>query len=274
MPSRSFLLLFPRHDGEFFYYRNGRLIASASYPRGTGVGRFDAPVELYGEYRAETRVPAKTVFLYFGHELPETADGESQPDQPFTVPEFAAGLQRFIGDAAKLDLVILSSCYNGTPYTISSLTPYARTIVASPDNLHLSYFDLQPLERLEFGMPDGDVPAFAASYARHSFERLSRDIQTAVTVAVYDVERVQGYLHAVDSVDRALTALRGERASAPAEVEHCDCADNPSYVLPLMSEGVDVYYRSPRFGRSKEKERHSGWQCWKELALQASRAAD
>ena len=147
------------------------MIASASYPRGNGVGRFDAPVRLYEEYRAVSFIQAKTLFLYFGHELPEIADEESQPEQPFTVPELAAGLQRFTRDSSRLDLVVLSSCYNGTPYTISSLTPYARTIIASPDNLHLSYFDLQPLERLESGMPDGDVPAFAASFARHSFER-------------------------------------------------------------------------------------------------------
>jgi len=78
---------------------------------------------------------------------------------------------------------------------------------------------------------------------------------------VYDVDHVQGFLHSVDSVyDQALTTLKGE---TPASIEHCDCAEDPAYILPEMSEGVDVFYRPPRFGRLKHKQSHSGWECWR-----------
>jgi len=79
--------------------------------------------------------------------------------------------------------------------------------------------------------------------------------------AVYDVDRVQGYLHAVDRVyDHTLTTLKGQ---SPGFFEHHDCAEDAAYALPEMSEGVDVFYRPPRFGRLKHKQNHSGWECWR-----------
>jgi hypothetical protein len=112
-------------------------------------------------------------------------------------------------------------------------------------------------------LQDGDVAAFSNEFARQAFDRLAEDVQTAVSVAVYDVEHVQGYVQAVDSVyDYALTSLNGQK---PGFVEHCDCAEDSAYVLPGMSEGVDVFYRPSHFGRLKDKQNHSGWECWKFL---------
>ena len=96
--------------------------------------------------------------------------------------------------------MILSTCFGGTPYTIGALGTFARYIIASPDNLHLSYFDFHSLERLDLSVRDGDVPAFAKQFAHQAFDRLTGDIQTAVSVAVYDVDRVQEYVHSVHSV--------------------------------------------------------------------------
>jgi hypothetical protein len=107
------------------------------------------------------------------------------------------------------------------------------------------------------------MSAFAKEFARQAFDRLIKDIQTEITVAVYDVDRVQGFLHSVDSVyDHALTTLKEE---APASIEHCDCAEDPAYVRLGMSEGIDVFFRPPRFGRSKHKQSHSGWECWRRI---------
>ena len=103
---------------------------------------------------------------------------------------------------------------------------------------------------------------FAKNFARQAFDRLTENIQTAVTVAVYNSERVLEYLNSVSSVyDQALTTLKEQ---TPAYFEHCDCAEDSSYVLPGMSEGVDVFYRPPRFGRLKNKQSHSGWECWRQ----------
>jgi hypothetical protein len=263
---RHFLLFFPLRDGKFYYYRHGRLLAEESYWRDRGQSRFDTEVEFYHRFRAEERPQLVKCFLYFGHEIPEFGGAgydASYSKRTFTVDDLAHGLKRITGDSTKFDLVVLSTCFSGTPHTIAALAPYGRYIIASPDNLHLSYFALDPFEQLDVGLPAGDVSAFAKTFAQYAFDRLTENIQTAVTVAVYDVDLVQGFLHSVDSVyDQALTTLKGE---TPASIEHCDCAEDPAYILPGMSQGVDVFYRPPRFGRLKHKQSHSGWECWRVL---------
>jgi len=259
---RHFLFLFPRHDGEFYYYRNGQLLAQESYWRDQGQSRFDPEIELYNRFRAEELSQSKRFFLYFGHEIPEI-DGKgydaSYKDRPFIIHGLVDGLKHFTPDSTKFDLIVLSTCFNGTPHTISALSPYARYIIASPGNLHLSYFDLQPFEALDIGLRDENVSAFAKECARQSFERLTKDIQTEITVAVYDVDRVQSFLNSVDSVyDHTLTTLKDKPSKS---IEHCDCADDSAYLQPMMSDGIDVFFRPARFGRSKHKQDHSGWEC-------------
>jgi len=266
-PKKHFLLFFPRRDGEFYYYRNGQLIANELSWRDQEKSNFDLEVALYRQYHVVNQNKLINMFLYCGHEIPEVGGvgyDESYPDRTFTVDDLASGLKGFISDSSRFNLMILSTCFGGTPYTIGALGSFARTIIASPDNLHLSYFDLHLLERLDLSLRDGDVPAFAKRFAHQAFDRLTRDIQTAVSVAVYDVDRVQEFLHSVHRVyDHTLTTLKGETRASLATIEHCDCADLPAYVLPTMNEGVDVFYRPARFGRSKNKQNHSGWECWK-----------
>jgi len=259
---RHFLFLFARHDGEFYYYRNGRLLAQESYWRDHGQFRFDPEVELYNRFRAEEHSRPKKFFLYLGHEIPEmdgTGYDASYKDRSFTVPDLVDGLKHFTLDSTKFDLIALSTCFNGTPHTIAALSPYAQYIIASPGNLHLSYFDLHPFEALDVGLRDEDVSAFAKMCAHQSFERLTKDIQTEITVAVYDVGRVQRFLNSVDSVyDHTLTTLKDK---ASTSIEHCDCAEDSAYLRPAMSDGIDVFYRPARFGRSTHKQDHSGWEC-------------
>jgi hypothetical protein len=272
-PRRHFLFFFPLHDGEFYYYRNGRLIANELYWRDQEQLHFDPEVGLYRRFRADNQHKMVSLFLYFGHEIPEVGGAgydASYPDRPFTIHDLAGELKGFTRDSARFDLMVLSTCFGGTPYTIDTLGSFARYIIASPGNLHLSYFDLHSLERLDLSLQDGDVHAFAKRFAYQAFDRLTRNIQTAVSVSVYDVNRVQEYVHAVHGVyDETLTTLKGETRSI-ATIEHCDCADIPAYVLPTMNEGIDVFYRPARFGRSKLKQNHSGWECWKDLQPQGA----
>ena len=273
------LLFFHHHDGDFSYYRNGKLIAKESYRREQGKSRFDPEVELYHKYRqniappfhAEEQPAFVRLFLYFGHEIPEfkrSGYDVSRRDRMFTLTDLAEGLKSFTPDSTKFDLIVLSTCFGGTPHTIAALAPFARYIIASPENLHLSYFDLSPFERLDLGLHDGDVSAFAKKFARHAFGLLTAEIQTTVTVAVYDVDRVQRYLQTADSIyDQALEKFKDK---TPSSLEHCDCAENPAYMSPGMSEGVDVFYQPSHFGRLKNKQNHSGWECWR---VKESRAA-
>ena len=261
---RHALLFFPLRDGKFYYYRNGQLIAEEAYWRDKGQSRFAPEVELYNRFRANELPKSGRFFLYFGHEIPEF-DGAgydaSYKNRTFTIDDLAGELKLMTPDSTKFDLVMLSTCFNGTPYSIATLSPYARYIVASPDNLHLSYFDLRPFEQLNSGLQDGDVSAFAKKFAQQAFDRLIDEVQTEVTVTVYDVDRVQGFLRSIDIVyEKDLAKIRVE---SPEFLEHCDCAEYPAYSLPGMLEGVDVFYRPPRFGRSKHKPSHSGWECWK-----------
>lgn len=266
-PTSHFLFFFPLRDGEFYYYRNGQLIANESYWRDQEQSNFDLEVDLYRQYHVGNQNKLISMFLYFGHEIPEVGGvgyDESYPDRSFTIDDLASGIKRFTSDSIKFDLTVLSSCYGGTPYTIGKLIPFTQTIIASPDNLHLSYFDLNSLERLDLSLQDGDVPTFANRFAQQSFDRLTRDIQTTVSVAVYDVSQVQDYLNSVyANYENKLDTLNEKPQEFLSTIEHCDCKDIPVYVLSNMSYGVNVFYRPALFGRSKNKLNHSGWECWK-----------
>jgi hypothetical protein len=173
----------------------------------------------------------------------------------------AAGVGEIAGERKKIDLITLATCFGGTPYTIGALAPYARYIIASPDNLHLSYFDLEPLASLDVGSSDGDVAAFADRFARNAFEQLAREVQTVVSVVVYDVNDVSTFVDSVtDAYDRTLMAAN---ATTPESLERCDCADDAAYSMPEMNRGLTIHYRAPRFGRTKNEARHSGWECWR-----------
>ena len=275
-PRRHVLFLFPLHDGDFSYYLHGKLIAEESYWRDQEGSPWAAETALYRRYRTACLQQPVRVFVYCGHEIPEFAGGgydASYPDRSFTVHDFATGVQGFIRDDAKFALMVLSTCFGGTPRTIAALGPFSRFIVASPENLHLSYFDFRPLERLDLGLHDGDVAGFAARYARQSFERLTANIQTAVSVGVYDVDRVMEYVNAVHpEYDLMLDSWSNDPQGAMIRLEHCDCGDLPAYLLPEMHEGVEVLYRPARFGRLKEKQMHSGWECWRDRGVRTAEA--
>ena len=263
-PRRHTLLFFPRRDGTVYYFRNGRLLAKESYWRTQEKSRFEQEEAIYNRLSTGEQPPSKRFFLYFGHQIPEFGGAgydASYSDRAFTVHDLADGLKRITRDSTKFDLIVLSTCFNGTPYTVAALAPYARYIIASPGNLHRSYFDLHSFERLDAGLADGDMSVFAKNFAQQAFERLAKDIQTEVAISVYDVERTQKYLNAVGSrYDHSLTELRAKKTES---FEHCDCAEDSAYAKPGMSEGVDVFYRPSRFGRLKNKQSHSGWGCWR-----------
>lgn len=266
-PRRHFLFFFPLKDGEFYYYRNGQLIANELYWRDQEKSNFDLEVALYHKFHVINQNKMINMFLYFGHEIPEVnGEGydESYPDRTFNIDDLVSGLKNFTNDSTIFDLTILSTCFGGTPYSIGKLIPFTRTIIASPENLYLSYFDLFPLERLDINLQDGDVPAFAKRFARQSFYKLKSNIQTTVSVAVYETKIVQNFVNSVQNdYSKTLIRLKGITRANLALIEHCDCADIPAYRIPTISDGVDVLYRPARFGRSKNKQSHSGWECWK-----------
>ena len=109
-----------------------------------------------------------------------------------------------------------------------------------------------------------DVLSFAKRFAQQSFDRLTGNVQTEISVVVYDVENVQKFLNSIkDDYNNTLSSLKGMTQANLTEIKHCDCADIPVYQISTISNGVDVLYRPAKFGRSKNKQSHSGWECWK-----------
>lgn len=261
-PTSRLLFLFPRDDGMFSYYRNGRLVARESYRRPSGGNRFDAEAALYREFHGSANRDGAHMLLYFGHEIPD-ADGagydRSTPERRFNTDTFAAALPCFSDSAVRIDLAIVSTCYNGSPHMMAAVAPSVRYVVASPENLHLSYFDPRAIADAETMLQTDSIARFARMFAGSAFARLSQDVETAVSVCVYDVDRVRPYLRAAMRVYHDTMPVAAAEASA--ERKHCDCADLPSYRTPAMNDGVDVFFRPAQFGRNQQVAHHSGWEC-------------
>lgn len=267
-PLSKTLFLFKQRDGDFYYYRNGELAATHSYWRDEGAARFAAQGALYNQFRSKSISAAlgraTRMLLYFGHEIPEVEGlhyDASYPDSTLTITKFSDDLKSFSPDTKHFDLIVMSTCFNGTPYSISALASHTRFVIASPTNLHLSYFDIAPFEHLESTMSHRGVAPFARLAAKSAFDILSASVQTVVSVGVYDVAKIAGYTQSVDAAYRqALVSL----ASAPVlTLAHCDCAEQAPFNSPLMNTGVEVFYRPAKFGRDATKLQHSGWSCWK-----------
>lgn len=278
-PLSKTLFFFKRRDGDFYYYRNGQLVATHSYWRdeGEGSARFAVHGALYHQFRAHDSSvatwPTRRMLLYFGHEIPEV-DGlhydASYPDSTLTVSKFTNDLLAFsdrnappiASDQSKyFDLIVMSTCFNGTPHSVAALAPHTRYVIASPTNLHLSYLDIAAFEHLENTLANNDVAAFARFAARAAFQKLSASVQTVVSVALYDVSKTVQYTQSVDAAyRRSLTTI----ATAPTlTLAHCDCTEQAPFNSPFMHEGVEVLYRPAKFGRDANKPNHSGWSCWK-----------
>lgn len=262
-PREHFLLFFPIIDGDFYYYRHGKLFSEESYWRDSEKSNYDTEINFYRLFNVNNKDSIVNMFLYFGHEIPEISGAgydASYPERNFNINDFAGGLKNFTKDFKKFDLTILSTCYGGTPFTISAIAPYTKYIIASPENLHLSYFDLKLMEKLDFNKEE--TASFAEKFAEKSFNSLSSNLQTAISVAVYDTEEVKGYLNWVEKLyTTTLASVDSKNTTLLQKIERCDCIEIPEYIFSNMQKGVKIYYRPAKFGRLKNKQNHSGWEC-------------
>ena len=262
-PKRKWLFLIDRPDGAFYYFRDGAQLAGGSYHRRTHISELDSEIEIFKTYHDPGAQERASGFLYFGHALSELNDASSR--QSINVRGLAQGMSRLLSEVdphlMKFDLVVLSACYSGTPGIVAELAPYSRYLLASPEDLHLAYLDIQPLRHFsEVGF--SEVQTFAQEMAVHSFARLQEWTQTSITLAVYDIEKIAPFLHTVQTRQ----PVQSQNSPQPVPVEYCDCLDGPSATAELPSAGVEVYYQPPRFGRLKNKTKHSGWACWEVIS--------
>jgi hypothetical protein len=258
-PRRYSLLFFPRADGHFYHYRAGRLIQSDRYRR-SGDRRLRAISE---RVKRLAHHDSDRMLFYFGHEIPEVGGAEydaSYPDRTFTVDDFSAMVSSMAEDRP-FDVIALSTCYGGTPYTVASLAPYTRYLIASPDNLHLSYLAVDTLAGAPRAADSAAYRGFLQEYLASSFKQLTNSVHTTVSLALYDMERLRPY---VSEVAARNAVARSEASNRRVlAIEHYDCADDESYLSEGMKDGVSLLHRPARFGRSQFVENPSGWMCWR-----------
>ena len=248
-------------DGVFYHYRGGIRIHEEAYSR-LQDSNFRIESDLYHEYSLPSlSQPLTSFFVYSGHEFP-ASDGavysQSYPKRNFSLPEFARAIDRFQGPASDREkpfaLIVLSTCYGGSPATIKTLSTFCHFLVASPAYLHLSYLDTRAFKDLsESGavpLDTGKIHAVATEVARQSFNRLQENTQTEITVAVYDVQKTT-FPQLLSNSKNWITQSTG----------YHDCMEDSGFDPVVAALGVEVYYRPPRFGALKNKPQHSGWEC-------------
>ncbi|MFO7445474.1 MAG: hypothetical protein R6W90_03870 [Ignavibacteriaceae bacterium] len=254
------LLVFPKDDADFYYYKNGKLKEHISFNR----SRFDLSEEadLYKKYSSGS---SKNLLLYYGHEIPlDGGNGynSSYPGNQFNLSLFSQAM-RNISDGNTFDLIVLSTCGNGSPSVIKELSPYSEYIIASPDDLHLSYMNPLYLKRLNY-YREYNFEDFVVDFARSSFTELKRNIETGSVISAYKTselspEFLENYNDGGAITDSEFTII-----------ENCDCADLDGFNSEEASKGAIVFYNPPSFGKEKYKTEHSGWGCKKSISYTTS----
>ena len=181
---------------------------------------------------------------------------ESHPEINFNKELFSNSVEKF-SEGKKFDLIVLSTCNNGTPRMVSLLSPYTKYLIASPENLHLSQMNSTFLK--ELNKDRYDPYSFAYSFAQNAFNHLKQNTLTVITISLYDVDKTKAYLQAVSENNSESTVSQPEYA-----ISNCDCNSIKYYLKEDMENGVTVFYNPPAFGKNKNKKSHSGWGCRKE----------
>lgn len=260
-PEKKILGLFPRKNSMFYHYTNGEKTTQVKYRHpDENEGFLTTEAQLFNKYHFHGRDQnQQNYFLYFGHEIPNdegTNYHQTLPNLRVNNSSFAEGIQFFLlTDQEKFDLVVLSTCNNGTPAMAYSLAPVANHLLASPQNLHLSHIDTGGLRLLEDD-PETPPQKVAHSLADSTFKRLKKKIETTITLAEYDLESVGRYIN--DLYNRT-NAYQDSTRINPYR-ENVDCRNFSFFDAEKYTQGIETWYRPSRFG-STAPARHSGWGC-------------
>lgn len=260
LPERKILWLFPKKDRRLLHYRNGELVRTQRYSPKTDEIVLSAEAELYRRYSGETSPDSlHRFFFYFGHKIPEEGGRvyhQTLADKGMNIRKFGESVGHFLpSEDYKFDLTALSTCDNGSPSTVHFLQDHTRFLLASPQNLHLSHLDTGALELLE---KEEDIPPekLAKAMAEDTYNRLS-DLQTAVTLTLYDMRQVGEYISELATAYRSYLDERDFNRYQ----ENTDCSDLSFFNRFDAGTGIVKWYKPPAFGRKAHKKTHSGWGC-------------
>jgi len=260
-PGKKTLGLFPRRSSRLYHYANGELISQVNYRHSDRNENFlTTEARLYDEYRIGAREEnQRSYFLFFGHEIPDTEGKkyhQTLPGISVNTRSFSAGIRKFLPtDKHRFNLVVLSSCNNGTPVMAEHLMPFSDVLLASPQNLHLSHIDSEQLGLLESN-PGVSSVQLAHSMADQTYRRLESEIHTTITLTVYDFEVVQKYKNELQAFTEAYEALGSKQHYS----DNIDCSQNALFDVDRFGKGLKTWYRPARFGR-KAPPTSSGWGC-------------
>jgi hypothetical protein len=261
-PERKRLGLFPVKNSHLYHYRNGFLKNLVKYRHiDKKEGFLSTEADLYYAVRSNSAgVVNQKYMLYFGHEIPDGTGVKYHTTLPgiqVNTISFAAGIQNLlVNDHQKFDLVVLSTCNNGNPAMVSNLLPFTRILLASPQNLHLSHIDSETLGLLE-SSPGVNPHELALSMADQTFNRLQSEVQTAITLTVYDLE----ILSVHESEIQAFTSEYYRSDQLNIYSENIDCKSVSYFDSTIFDSGIHTWFKPTRFGRFSSMSIHTGWGC-------------
>lgn len=261
-PVKKFLGLFPRKTSHLYYYSKGELSNVVLYRHANKNENFlTTEAQLFFQYGNQFQYDQqKLQFLYFGHEIPLN-DGKKYhltlPEIDVNIESFSNGIAKFLtGEGQRFDLVVLSTCNNGSPAMANSLLPITDTLLASPQNLHLSHIDTGSLNDLE---SDSEISSnqIAQSMAEQTYNRLDSEILTTITLAVYDFKTIKDYR---EDLERFIVSYE-QLDPISYYSDNIDCNRVDFFDNELFRAGVNSWYKPARFGRRSLTDGHSGWGC-------------
>ncbi|WP_440998511.1 hypothetical protein [Fodinibius sp. SL11] len=261
-PEKKFLGLFPRKSSRFYHYTNGEKTSQVNYRHpNSNEDFFTTESRLYNQYRTYSgEENQRNFFLYFGHEIPDDGGNryhQTLPNITVNTETFSSGIQKFVAtDDQWYDLIVLSTCNNGTPEMAANLMPFSHVMLASPQNLHLSHIDSQRLDLLE-SSPRISSFQLADSMANQTYQRLEKEIQTAITLSVYELDVVKEYQNKLHTFTTAYDTLDQRQSFS----NNIDCKFTSFFDEDTFEKGVKTWYNPARFGRNSSSTTHSGWGC-------------
>ena len=262
-PEKNFLGLFPRKTNRFYHYINGEKTSQVNYRHFHSDEEFlTTEAKLYNQYQTYSEdVNKRNFFLYFGHEIPDDRGNgyhQTLPDIEVNIATFSSGIQKFLKNNNQwYDLIVLSTCNNGTPEMAADLMPFSHVMLASPQNLHLSHIDSQSLDLLESSPDEITNFQLANSMAKQTYQRLEKEIHTAITLSVYELDVVKEYQNELRTFTTAYDTLNQKQSFS----NNIDCKQASFFDEATFDKGVKTWYKPASFGRKSYSSTHSGWGC-------------
>jgi len=208
-PGSTFFSHSPR--GVFYHYKNGIKISQENYTRSDIDLGFEVESKLF---QSTTSVSSHYYLVYFGHRIQEVNGqgySSSFPKIPFSLTEFSQGVKNLIPKNLErnkpFNLIVLSTCQGGSDPTLKALAPLTDYLVASPENLHLSYFNTLAFKDTipERHPQDGNRKVFnlAEAITNQSFNQLQKMTQTEITVSLYDFSTHKDSIQVIEQLTQA-----------------------------------------------------------------------